>query len=141
MSNRKKVPISSELKNALDFFSRVCSDYTFHYNEVNRLDRETQDYLHELELGDINNRRRTATSLTHCRRDRRANLDNVEILQPLVDLLNAKETQALLRKFSEALGKVRREEEKHVFRAYIPKEVSPDKLTLRTLGGTNGQSS
>ena len=140
MSKRKveRTKLSEEIKLFTDLCFRARQDYNAAYDEVNRLDRATQDYLHELELGDTENRRRTATALSKCRKARRANLDQVEIAAPLMELLDSKEAQQFLKKLGEVLGKVRKEEEKHVFRAYVPKVVDASQLTLRTIGGSHG---
>ena len=138
MAKRKveAIKLSDEVKQFLDLCFRVRQEYSSEYDEVHRLDRATQDYLHELELGSPDNRKRTATALARCRRARRASLDQVEIREPLITLLDKPEAKAFLKQLGEVLGKVRKEEEKHVFRAYIPKEVSSDELTLRTIGGS-----
>ena len=63
-----------------EFISSFCKlmenaqkDYAWNYDEVNRMDRLTQDYLHKLELDglDYKERAKVATQLAKCRQARR----------------------------------------------------------------------
>ena len=67
------------------------SDYNWNRDEVNRLDRLTQDYLHMLELDGLNykERAKVATKIAKCRQDRRASKDTAEILEPLIQFLES----------------------------------------------------
>lgn len=59
------------------------SDYEWNQEEVTRLERLTQDYLHKLELENLSyaERAKVATQLARCRQMRRASKDTVEILE------------------------------------------------------------
>ena len=50
MAGEKQQTISECLSEFCKFCNEVDQAYTYNYNEVNRLDQKTQDYLHILEL-------------------------------------------------------------------------------------------
>ena len=127
--------LSEQIKEVLDFLNSANQEYNRFYGEVNRLDRMTQDYLHELELGDTNNRRRTATALANCRKARRANLDQAETYAHLAAVLQTESSRRFIKTLSEVLGITRKEEEKHQNRLYRVKEAAAGELTLKTFGG------
>ena len=100
-----------------EFISSFCKlmenaqkDYAWNYDEVNRMDRLTQDYLHRLELDglDYKERAKVATQLAKCRQARRECKDTVEILEPLVQFLESDKGKNLLNLVREALGKTRK---------------------------------
>lgn len=76
------------LSNFLNLITEAQRDYQWNYDEVNRLDRLTQDYLHQLELDglDYRGRAKVATQIKDCRQLRRASKDTVEVLEPLMEL-------------------------------------------------------
>lgn len=98
-------------------------DYAWNYEQVGRLDRLTQDYLHKLELENLDYRERAkvATALANCRRQRRECKDTVEVLEPLVQFLESDKGKNLLNLVREALGKTRRVEERMETRTYVPR--------------------
>ena len=76
----------------------VKNDYVWNSEEVNRLDKLTQDYLHMLELDGLNyeERAKVATKLSKCRQLRRTSKDTVEILEPFVLFLESDKGKNLL---------------------------------------------
>ena len=98
-------------------------DYAWNYDEVNRMDRLTQDYLHKLELEDLDygERAKVATQLACCRKSRREFKDTVEILEPLVQFLDSEKGRNLMNLVREVLGKTRRVEERMETRVYVPR--------------------
>lgn len=98
-------------------------DYAWNYDEVNRMDRLTQDYLHKLELEDLDygERAKVATQLACCRKSRRECKDTVEILEPLVQFLDSEKGRNLMNLVREVLGKTRRVEERMETRVYVPR--------------------
>lgn len=95
-------------------------DYEWNREEVNRLDKLTQDYLHQLELDglDYGERAKVATKLADCRQLRRVSKDTAEILEPLVLFLNSEKGKGMMNLVREALGKTRKVEERMETRTY-----------------------
>ena len=87
------------------------------------MDRLTQDYLHKLELEnlDYKERAKVATQLAQCRQARRACKDTVEVLKPLVEFLESDRGKNLYNLVREALGKTRKVEERMETRVYFPR--------------------
>lgn len=119
----KKVKISEILSTFLRFIESAKSDYRFFYEEVNRQDKLTQDYLHSLELDELNRNQRSkiATALRNNRRDRRHCKDMAEELSPLITFLEDPQSQKLIRGLERVLGETRKQEEVHQRRFYVPK--------------------
>lgn len=93
--------------------------HAFAYTQVGTQDKLTQDLLHELELGKYETRRKTATTLANCRKERRYYKDIVEETELLCDW--AEEFQTALRQLQEVLGKMRKVEKYHENRTYSPR--------------------
>lgn len=96
------------------------SDYEWNYEEVNRLDKLTQDYLHQLELDELNyyERAKVATRLAQCRKLRRISKDTVEVLEPLIAFLDSEKGRGMMNLMRETLGKTRKVEERMKTRTY-----------------------
>lgn len=121
MSKKKAVPqFSTTISDFCTMVSDVLSDYEWNKTEVNRLDRLTQDYLHQLELNDLNysERAKVATKLTKCRQLRRESKDTVEILEPFVEFIESEKGKQTMNLMREALGKTRKVESKMETRTY-----------------------
>lgn len=103
----------------------AVKDYAWSKSEVARMDRLTQDYLHKLELEDLDYKERAklATQLSKCRQMRRAHKDTAEILEPLVTYLDTEKGKQLNNLLREVLGKTRRVEERMENRVYYPREL------------------
>lgn len=90
-----KVKAAPQFSESISSFCKLMEnaqrDYAWNYDEVNRMDRLTQDYLHKLELDglDYKERAKVATQLAKCRQARRECKDTVEILEPLVQFLES----------------------------------------------------
>lgn len=117
---------SESISEFLTMMSEAVDDYTWNGEEVNRLDKLTQDYLHKLELEELayNERAKLATKLRRCRRDRRASKDTVEVLTPLVDFLDSDKGRNLINLMKEVLGKTRKVEERMSTRVYRNRVLS-----------------
>ena len=98
----------------------AMSDYEWNREEVNRLDRLTQDYLHKLELDNLSysERAKIATKLMRCRQLRRESKDTAEILEPLIIFLDSDKGKNMLNLLRETLGKTRKVEERMDNRTY-----------------------
>lgn len=82
----------------LKLMDDVQRDYTYNSEQVNRIDKLTQDYLHSLELDglDYKGRAKVATQLSKARQDRRAHKDMVVVLEPIVQFLDNDKGKTLL---------------------------------------------
>lgn len=123
MKKRDKPKFSIYISEFCGMMENAQKDYTWNYGEVNRMDRLTQDYLHKLELEnlDYKERAKVATQLARCRQQRRECKDTVEVLEPLVQFLESEKGKNLLNLMREALGKTRKVEERMESRAYVPR--------------------
>ena len=116
------------LSDFINLVTEAQRDYQWNYDEVNRLDRLTQDYLHELELDglDYRGRAKVATQIKDCRQLRRASKDTVEVLEPLMEFINSDKGKNLLNLLRETLGKTRRVEQYMETRSYRRKVLQDD---------------
>ncbi len=106
-----------------DFCNAITNaerDYEWNFEEVNRLDRLTQDYLHKLELEKLNysERAKIATKLSRCRQLRRQSKDTVEILEPLIAFIEGDKGKQMLNLMKEVLGQTRKVEGRMDNRVY-----------------------
>lgn len=127
--------MKSEPKKLSQIISEICAfldtsvkDYNYNYEQVQVMDKLTQDYLHKLELDglDYRERAKVATRLADCRKKRRAYKDETEILQPLVDFLQTDKGRTTLNLLKEVLGKTRKAEEKQERRIYFPRVLKEE---------------
>lgn len=130
-TNKNPPQFSISLSNFLKFLNEIYSDYEWNKNEVNCLDKLTQDYLHKLELEQLSygERAKVATKLTKCRQLRRKSKDTVEILEPLIDFLNSDKGKNMINLLKETLGKTRKVEERMECRTYrykVLEQVEPN---------------
>jgi hypothetical protein len=102
---------------------RLCSE------EEDKQEKLTQDYLHSLELDDLkcNERSKIATKLAINRKDRRYFKDRVEEFEPIVKFFEDQQNKKMLDKLKEVLGQVRKQENYHKYRTYIPKVLKEKK--------------
>lgn len=96
---------------------RICEE------GVNNQDKLTQDYLHKLELGELNcgERSKIATKLAINRQDRRYYKDRVEEFKPIVEFFNDPVNKKVFEKLKQVLGETRRWESYHKDRTYKPR--------------------
>lgn len=126
-SKPKFSPIISEFCKMME---DVSKDYAWNFEEVNRMDRLTQDYLHKLELRnlDYKERAKVATQLAQCRRARRERKDTVEVLEPLVRFLESDKGKNLYNLVREALGQTRKVEGRMETRVYVPRVLEEESI-------------
>lgn len=95
-------------------------DYIWNFDEVNRLDGLTQDYLHQLELMDLKyaERAKIATQLQLVRKERRLSKDTLEALQPFIEFLDTKQGEQMVNLLREVLGQTRKVENRMGNRVY-----------------------
>lgn len=124
MSNTKQnpaPPFSQRLSEVCSLLETAQKDYTWNQQMITTMDKLTQDYLHNLELGglDYGERAKLATKLAQCRVERREHKDTVAILEPLVQYLDSEKGKQLFNLLREALGRTRKAEEKMEGRVYF----------------------
>ena len=121
---------SHAIKAFLDFMDSVQTEYNYNLEAMKNEDRITQDYLHKLELEGLNYRERSkiATQLSHNRQQRRNYKDMVEELEPIVEFLAEARNRSVLNGLSQLLGQVRKVENYHERRFYMPKVIEGDLL-------------
>lgn len=121
MAKKMKTPqFSIHISEFCNIITSAQNDYEWNRNEVNRLDRLTQDYLHTLELDNLSysERAKLATKLKQCRQLRRESKDTAEILEPLITFLDSDRGKNMLNLLRETLGKTRKVEERMENRTY-----------------------
>lgn len=110
---------SQYLENFLDFIRDSEIIYKEAYEKVNEMDKLTQDYLHDIELGsfDYKGRAKIATKLKDARQIRRVNKDITIPLGPLRDwVITHKGT---INELQQLLGQIRKEEKNLENRKYF----------------------
>ena len=116
-------PFSERLSEVCDLLEGAQKDYTWNRDMIGIMDKLTQDYLHSLELDDLDyaGRAKIATKLALCRIERREHKDTVMILEPLVQYLDSEKGKQLFNLLREVLGRTRKTEERMKNRVYYPR--------------------
>ena len=119
---RNKLP-SEYLTEFLNFIKDAQSHCKFCEEEMHNQEALTQDYLHKLELDELNcaERSKIATKLAINRKDRRYYKDRVEELKPIVDFFTDQQHKKTLDLLTQLVGQVRKQEGYHKYRTYIPR--------------------
>ena len=130
MKQERKTFPSQFIKTFLDFVDNARSDYNFNLEAMKNEERITQDYLHKLELEGLNCRERSkiATQLAANRQARRSYKDAVEELEPIVDFFEDPQNKKLIDHMAQLLGQVRKVENYHQRRFYVPKVISGEAI-------------
>ena len=107
----------------LNFCCEAQTQHRIYGEEVNNQDKLTHDYLHKLELGELKSgeRSKVATKLAVNRKDRRYYKDRVEEYEPIIKFLNDQRNKQVIKQLTQVLGDVRKQEQYHNKRFYIPK--------------------
>lgn len=126
----KKIKLTSEyLSDFLNFINDAQSHYRFCEEEMHNQEALTQDYLHKLEIDELNcaERSKIATKLAINRKDRRYYKDRVGELGPIVNFFTDPQNKKTLDGLKQILGAVRKEERHHEYRTYIPRVLKENK--------------
>jgi hypothetical protein len=120
---------SEYISEFLNFVAEAQVQYRLCSEEEDKQEKLTQDYLHSLELDDLkcNERSKIATKLAVNRKDRRYFKDRVEEFEPIVKFFEDQQNKKMLDKLKEVLGQVRKQENYHKYRTYIPKVLKEKK--------------
>lgn len=129
MKKQTNPQFSKTLEDFAEMIRCAQSDYAWNSDEVNRLNKQTQDYLHKLELEDLDysERAKVATALRNCRRLRRMSKDTVEVLEPFINFLNTDRGRNLINLTNEVLGQTRKVEERMKTRTYRYRVLEEEK--------------
>ena len=113
--------VSYNIESFLNFLREAEELYKTSYDKVNELDKLTQDYLHDIELGDLDykGRAKIATKLKETRQARRKYKDVTITLQPVKEWVQLH--KGTINELQQLLGKVRKEEKALTNRIYIRK--------------------
>lgn len=113
--------VSYNIESFLNFLREAEELYKTSYDKVNELDKLTQDYLHDIELGDFDykGRAKIATKLKETRQARRKYKDVTLTLQPVKEWVQLH--KGTINELQQTLGKVRKEEKALTNRIYIRK--------------------
>ena len=124
---------SEYITNFLNFISEAESSYNFCSEEMTKQEKLTQDYLHTLELGELSykDRAKVATQLATNRRDRRYYKDKVEELQPIIEFVSKPENRRVFKGLEQILGVVRKAENYHKNRFYVPKVLKEKEIMVK----------
>jgi hypothetical protein len=109
----------NEINRFLKAIKQSQLDYKYHYENVNIKNKETQDLLHQIELGKYKDRDKIATKLAKVRRERRVFKDIVENTEAINKYIE--ENKKAINGLTQLLGQVRNAEKSHEGRTYIPK--------------------
>lgn len=119
MTESYSKPISDFLKYEKD----VRKKYKIALENIDLLDKSTQDLLHQMELGEYKDSVKVVPQLRKIRKARRIYKDFIETVEPFIDLMQTQEyTRAINKLSSDVLGKVRKEEKAN--RRYYPRIIS-----------------
>lgn len=127
----KKQTDSDKLTQFLNFVRESTTMLDQQNLIVKECDKETQDLLHQIELGPCKDRQKFCTQLAHVRRKRRIAKDYILIHEEFVAQFNTPDGKKVLRNLEQILGTMRKTEREIVTqRAYRPR-VRQD-LTINT---------
>ena len=112
---------SKNIEDFLNFVKESEERYKMAGADLEQTHNETQDILHRLELYDVGHHEAAACAkkLKSVRRRRRTAKDTMEELEPIVRW--AYENRAGIGQIQRVLGEVRKEEQRHENRFYLPK--------------------
>lgn len=126
------VVLSEEISGFLSLLDDAQKDYLWAIDEEERLERLTQDYLHLIELSDVDCHEGAMllAKLKACRQQRREAKDMVLVLLPVVEFLETERGKLLIGQLQQVLGKVRRAEKYIDSRTYTPKVLSAEEFRV-----------
>lgn len=122
MSKKKNPPplFSENISGFLNSVAQAIKDYDWNVEQLEKLDKLSQDYLHKLELGNLpyKEKCKIAVQLSRVRKQRREHKDSIEILKPIVTFMKTGNGKNLKNNLSEILGQTRKAENKLGDRVY-----------------------
>ncbi len=124
LTNQKKR--SEIISDFLDLMRECTAKYEFNFEEVHRTELLGTDLNHKLELQDLGYHEfaKVAKQIKECQKERRGFKDEVEELEPLKNWMA--NNQNAFNSINKLLGEVRKAEDKHVERGYMPRVMTYD---------------
>jgi len=117
---------SDTLAQFLSFLRQCQKDFDYHYDRVNKKDKETQDLLHQIELGKTYQDRAKALPVLHkVRKERRESKDTVKVTTYIADFVS--ENSKTIRELEKLLGEIRKVEKclkNREYKARIRKDLT-----------------
>lgn len=114
MSKKNNSPslFSENISGFLNFVNQAVKDYDWNTEQLEKLNKLTQDYLHKLELEDLSYKEKAkiGIQLSKIRKQRRLHKDSIELLTPLINYLNTEKGKQQKNSLNEVLGQIRRNE-------------------------------
>lgn len=122
MSKKKSPPplFSENISGFLNSLAQAVKDYEWNSEQLDKLDKLTQDYLHKLELGNLSYKEKCkiGVQLSRVRKQRREHKDSIEILKPIITFMQTEKGKMLKNQLNETLGQTRKAENKLGDRIY-----------------------
>jgi hypothetical protein len=114
---------SEIISSFLKLIDSVSKEYQIAFDMVGEKDKETIDFMHEVELKKLkqNEKAKMMTRLVEIRKERRYWKNKVDEYQSLNELLNDKEFKKTIEQLKQVLGKVRKAENYLEDREYKPR--------------------
>ena len=129
-NGQKSCVFSAKISDFCSAADKAIRDNLAASEDISRLDKLTQDYLHMLELGGLNYKERAkiATKISKCRQDRRRAKDVVDTTGALVEFLKTDKGKVFLNTLKEILGQTRKIEKTIGIRSYKYKILDLDDI-------------
>ena len=117
---QKQPKFSDSISAFLNMVQEASADYNWNQEEIDRLEKLTQDYLHTMELNDTPYKEtaKIGTQIKRCRQLRRKSKDTVMVLKPLIEFIDSDKGKMAINLMREMLGKTRKVEKSMSNRAY-----------------------
>lgn len=114
--------VSEEIKSFLDFVEESRKLYTYALEQIKLEEKRQTDLLHSIEFEpSCKERSKISTRLHKCRKDRRRFKDMAEEREEVVKFFQDPQHKKTLDHMTQLLGKVRKVEQYHEKRIYIPR--------------------
>jgi hypothetical protein len=127
--------VNNYCSSIIQMYQSVVVNYELNQNIIRQAEEETQDLLHELELGNPKNAREgylIYKQLREVRQRRRLAKDENNLLQNMYDYFKTQQGQSFKKEIQKIQGNAAREYEQQEKRQYIPKQRSDLTITDRT---------
>lgn len=119
-----KLEVSTSISAFVEFKKAAESMYNYCKEQLEKANAATVDYTHKIEFAKTASERNKVTTAMHnMLKDRRYYKDRVEELEDFIKLFNDPKMKDLFNQLSNVIGLVRKQEEYHKDRKYIPRVV------------------
>lgn len=122
---------SERLSSFLKFLREVKQSCNSYEEVIDESDKQTQDILHQIELGPYKDRQKFCTKLAHVRRQRRVAKDYIEIHKEINELLKDSVFNKYVNTLEQILGSMRKHENNIKNQRFYRPRVRVD-LTIHT---------